>query len=395
MQSQKLGHEAGMETLEWGGGYGAGVNQFNEAQPPGFIEGFLKSLGPGKNENALYAQPDLYQGGAPVPLAQQLPNITKPKEILGTRTGSNLTINEQQADIAARAKPRELKAFEEMGFKPDLTTGQKEKLYGWATGNYFDRYNQKNEIDFEGKEYIQTILGQDNAFATKYMKIDPLDPNGRWILDMNKIGKDKEGFIKEADAIVNNASNVSTGVKRGLAALGSTTEEWAANTDRIIRGLAEGETVPVAAGGKGGDIDANREKVYGEITSSIANINDRAKSEKNLNTRGLLVYQAGLLNKLKDLVNTHPDQMRTLIGQNSVAGLTDLILANPKDNERMRNAFKTIFGIELSGGYSDLYPESSFLDLFPIFGKNKESDKIKESNKKLKEILPWYYKGTE
>jgi hypothetical protein len=114
-----------------------------------------------------------------------------------------------------------------------------------------------------------------------------------------------------------------------------------------------------------------------------------------LNTRGLLVYQAGLLNKLKDLVNTHPDQMRTLIGQNSVAGLTDLILTNPKDNERMRNAFKTIFGIELSGGYSDLYPESSFLDLFPIFGKNKESDKIKESNKKLKEILPWYYKGTE
>jgi hypothetical protein len=374
MQNQKLQHEAGMETLQFEGGYGAGAQQFNEAQPPGFIEGFLKTLGLNKNENALYTQPDLYQGGTPAPLAQQLPNITKPKEVLGTRTKSNLIINEQEADIAAHAKPKELKAFEEMGYNPDLTFGQKEKLFEWAPRNYLDQYNQKNETDFEGKEYIQGILGQDQAFATKYMKIDPLDPNGRWILDQEKIGTDKaskDKFVTEAVAIVNNASNVSTGVKRGLVALGKTPEEWMANIARIIRGWTEGEVAPVAAtAGMEISIDTNREKVYQGITTNISDLKKQAESENDMKRKGLLNHQVRLFEKLKGLVNTHPDQMNTVLGQNSIAGLTGQILNNPKDNAKMVSAFKTIFGIDLDELYSDI---------------------AAEKKEQLNQYLPWYY----
>jgi len=358
-------HETGMENLLWGQGtegenlYQTGTKGYDTSQP-GFIEGLLKQIGIGKDENALYAEPaftppgvpstvNLPPGGEPVPLGQQLPNLTQPK--YGTRQQSTMTTETQKygQDVNKEADQYQAYVEEETahGRKP---VGWMEWAKGYMPVGYGTGEYRTGKEDVGLSNWIKSQFATDPQFQSDYMTYN--ETTGAYDVDMNKTRSNPKDFLERSTKIIKEASTYDE-KKIPWTTLEGQLKRW--STGEMVPAEAV-PAIPISA-----DYDKEREKVYQNISGKIAQFDTEIKKVPseymNTPTMQTTIDKKGLLEKVKSAMN-NPARKSDKFDLWRIEALVNQILNKPMDEKELSALSKAAFKIDIFGEKSTKYEET-------------------------------------
>lgn len=268
------------------------------------------------------------QGGAPV----------------GTRVASQMTLNQQSADLEAASRSRSyeeyLKTVKDMGLEPQLS--QKDYLMGWAPSNYYDAYKENERNSGNMTMYIDAAFKGTNGPAQFLTK----DMEGNNSLDWNKFVDPKTGMVdqkKVADAKAAMTSWLEGAIRDDK------------NLSRIFPAAQQKDTVRRY-------IDNIFNQAQG-ITETAAPANSKAEAIKRINAIKELINKSGAT---KDQINAANAQYKaegrdkhfamSINTEKPVVEMLNVmpdndVIATMNDYEDYLNKLKTIMNPKARSGY--------------------------------------------